>query len=147
LERVASTSAPASTSWSPSTGKCAEQVFKVYVLEASRSLCATEASEATKASSAEWVPSWPSSARSWVEATRRIESGGAVRVEGLFLLGIRQYFVSGLGSRETILGRCLFIRVWVVFLRESVVRLLDVGGRSVLVDTEGLVRVGDCEGG
>jgi hypothetical protein len=35
----------------------------------------------------------------------------------------------------------------VVFLREAVVRFLDVGGGCILVDTECSVRVGYCGGG
>jgi hypothetical protein len=56
----------------------AEQVFEVYVLESalepSCTLCATKSTEATKASSCEWITSsWPAGACSWVEAAIRVE--------------------------------------------------------------------------
>jgi hypothetical protein len=74
LERVSSSAAAPSLL----SSEGAEQVFEVYVLESalepSCTLCATKSTEATKASSCEWITSsWPAGACSWVEAAIRVE--------------------------------------------------------------------------
>lgn len=76
---------------------------------------------------------------SWRAASARIETGGTILVELLLLLRIGQNLVRGLDVGEAVFRVCVFVGIGVVFLSETVVCLLDVGGGGGLVYSERLV--------
>ena len=135
LERVATAAAAAATTKaSPPAGKRREEVIEVDV-GAESALGAAEAVEAAAAA-----------AKGMTAAGARglavgVEAGGAELVELLALLGIREDLVGRLDLGELVLGIGVLVGVGMVLFSQSVVGLLDVGGRGALADSEGAVGI------
>jgi hypothetical protein len=125
---------------SSSTTKRIEKILKVEVRAEAACSCTTE-STTKRRSTTEWVPAAESTRSARSTSTALVESRRAVLIVLRLLRRVRQDFVRGLRLAELLLGLRVLVRVGVVLFRESVVRLLDLGRRGRLTNTQSLVRV------
>lgn len=116
----------------PSPSKRTKQVLK-------RKFCTKTTSKPRKPS----LGTEPSSGIR-IEAAVRVKGGFPELVELLLLSGIGENLVCGLDLLKLLPRRRVIVLIWMPFLRQRVIRFLDLGGGGGLADSKNTIWILDC---